>query len=105
MHDSEKFRKLAQKFGAFRALLLAHGRRELRLAARGPRMSTVESDDLTKWPIELLRIVEPPEAERLSSMSWDTLLRNHPDRVVHLSKRRVGMRVGHALMLGKSDKD
>ena len=63
-------------------------------------MPTINSDDLLKWPIELLRIVEPPEAERLSSTSWDTLQRNHPDKVVHLSKRRVGMRVGHALMLG-----
>ena len=63
-------------------------------------MPTINSDNLLKWPIELLRIVEPPEAERLSSTSWDTLQRNHPDKVVHLSKRRVGMRVGHALMLG-----
>jgi len=63
-------------------------------------MPTINSDNLLKWPIELLRIVQPPEAERLSSTSWDTLQRNHPDKVVHLSKRRVGMRVGHALMLG-----
>jgi len=63
-------------------------------------MSFIDSNDLLNWPIELLRIVEPPEAERLSSTSWDTLQRNHPDKIVHLSKRRVGMRVGHALMLG-----
>jgi hypothetical protein len=51
------------------------------------------------WPVELLKIVDPDKAEELSSLSWDTIKRNHPDLVVHLSKRRVGMRVGHALML------
>ena len=55
--------------------------------------------ELQNWPIELLKIVEPHEAERLCSLSWDSIRRNHPDKVVHLSKRRVGMRIGHALML------
>ena len=56
--------------------------------------------ELLNWPIELLKIVEPDEAERLCSLSWDSIRRNHPDKVVQLSKRRVGMRIGHALMLG-----
>jgi hypothetical protein len=55
--------------------------------------------ELLQWPIELLRIVPPDEAERLSSADWDTLKRNHSDKVVKISKRREGMRVGHALML------
>ena len=50
-------------------------------------------------PQELLRIVEMTEAERLSSLSVDQLKRDHSDKVVNLSKRRVGMRVCHALML------
>lgn len=54
---------------------------------------------LLDWPVELLRIAEPEEAERLSSADWDTLKRNHPDKIVHVSERRVGMRVGHALMI------
>jgi hypothetical protein len=58
-----------------------------------------QPDELLKWPVEWLRIAEPEEAERLSSTSWDTLQRNHPEKIIHLSKRRVGMRVGHALML------
>ena len=58
------------------------------------------SNELLKWPIELLRIASPDESERLSSADWDTLKRNHPDKVVKISKRREGMRVGHALMLG-----
>jgi hypothetical protein len=51
------------------------------------------------WPVELLRIVDPEEAERLSTLSWDTIKRNHGSKIVRLSARRVGMRVGHALML------
>jgi hypothetical protein len=56
-------------------------------------------DDLSKWPVELLRIAEPPEVERLSSLSWDTFKRNHSDKVVQLSRRREGARVGDALFL------
>ncbi len=56
--------------------------------------------DLVKWPIEWLRIADPKEVEELSSLDWDTFERNHADKVVHLSKRRKGARVGHALMLG-----
>jgi hypothetical protein len=62
-------------------------------------MSFALPDELLKWPIELLRIVPPEETEKLSSADWDTLKRNHPDKVVKISKRREGMRVGHALML------
>jgi hypothetical protein len=65
-------------------------------------MKTAESSnpsEILTWPIELLRIANPEEAERLSTLSWDTIIRNHRDKIVHLSKRRVGMRVGHALML------
>ena len=56
--------------------------------------------ELLNWPIELLKIVEPQEAERLCSLRG-TDPGNHPDKVVQLSKRRVGMRIGHALMLGR----
>jgi hypothetical protein len=64
--------------------------------------SLVSIDELFSWPIALLRIAAPPEAEHLSSLDWDTIKRNHPDKVVKLSKRREGMRVGHALMLASS---
>jgi hypothetical protein len=57
-------------------------------------------DKFLEWPIELLRIAEPEEVVRLSSLSWDTILRNHRDKIITISKRRVGMRVGDALMLG-----
>jgi hypothetical protein len=72
------------------------------------KQKSVDSELLT-WPVELLRVAEPKEAERLSSTSWDTRaaslrhplldaqhhampnahtdtpLRNHPDKIVHLS--------------------
>jgi hypothetical protein len=66
------------------------------------QMSFALSDELLKWPIELLRIAKPEEAEKLSSADWDTLKRNHPDKIIKISKRREGIRVGHALMLARS---
>jgi hypothetical protein len=53
-------------------------------------------------PLELNRIVRPPEAERLSGQHWDTLQRNYPELIIKMSKRVVGMRVGHALQLNKA---
>jgi len=54
------------------------------------------------WPFELLRVVERAEAERLSSLSWDTIKRRFPEKIVKLSERRRGIRVGDVLMLGKT---
>jgi hypothetical protein len=67
-------------------------------------MSTTADQIVTRLlamlpPLELLRIVEISEAERLSSLSRDQLNRDYPDLIVKLSKRRNGMRVAHALML------
>jgi hypothetical protein len=54
-------------------------------------------------PVELNRIVSLAEASRLSSLSVDTLRDQFPEKIVQLSPKRAGMRVGHALMLS-SDK-
>lgn len=54
-------------------------------------------------PLELLRIASMPEAERLSSLSEDTLRREHPEKIKKLSKRRDGMRVIDALMLNEAN--
>jgi hypothetical protein len=64
-----------------------------------PKTNLATDSDLLTWPVELLRIVPPDEVERLSTLSWDTIKRKHSEKIVHLSERRVGMRVGHALML------
>jgi hypothetical protein len=54
--------------------------------------------------LELARIVPLSEAARLSGVSEDTLKRNHPDKILSLSAKRKGMRVGDALMLAQEDK-
>jgi hypothetical protein len=50
-------------------------------------------------PLEQHRVARPPEAEQLSGLDWDTIERNYPELIIKLSKRAVGMRVGHALQL------
>lgn len=52
-------------------------------------------------PIELHRIAPLPEAERLSGLSERSLRRYHGEKIVKLSPRRDGMRVGDALMLAE----
>lgn len=50
--------------------------------------------------LELERIAPPDECERLSGgVSWDTLKREYPDKVIRISERRSGMRVRDALHL------
>jgi hypothetical protein len=56
------------------------------------------ADDAAHW-LELQRIASLAEASRLSGVSVDTLKRRHRDKIIQLSERRQGMRVGHALML------
>jgi hypothetical protein len=41
------------------------------------------------------------ESAELSSLSEDSLKRNHGDKIVRLSRRRLGMNRKHALSLGK----
>jgi hypothetical protein len=54
-------------------------------------------------PLELLRVAEMRECEHLSGASAETLQREYPDLIIHISKRRIGMRVAHALMLREPD--
>jgi hypothetical protein len=64
-------------------------------------MSGVKSPVVPLTPnwIELQRVVPLPEAARLSSISVDTIKRRHADKIVWLSPRRRGMRLGDALNL------
>jgi hypothetical protein len=41
------------------------------------------------------------ESSELSSLSEDSLKRNHPDKIVRLGPRRLGMKRRHALSLGR----
>jgi hypothetical protein len=66
-------------------------------------MSKSNDDELPNpTPVELNRIVSLAEASRLSSLSVDTLRDQFSEKIVQLSPKRAGMRVGHALMLRKS---
>ena len=66
-------------------------------------MPKIHADELPDpTPVELNRIVSLAEASRLSSLSVDTLRDQFPEKIVQLSPKRAGMRVGHALMLRKS---
>jgi hypothetical protein len=49
--------------------------------------------------VECLRIVPLAEAARLSGISEDGLRRHYSDKLIKMSPRRVGMRLGDALML------
>jgi hypothetical protein len=53
--------------------------------------------------LELLRILPPPQAEEVTSLSWDTIKRRYPEKVRKLSPRREGITVGDALSIGKPD--
>jgi hypothetical protein len=73
-------------------------------------MSTTDPDPVARLlellpPLELLRIVPLAEAERLSSLSEDTLRREHGDKIKKLSPRRDGMRVIDALMTSAGPSD
>jgi hypothetical protein len=48
---------------------------------------------------ELDRILDMKEVERVSGLSDDVWKREHPDKIIKLSKRRIGVRLRDALML------
>lgn len=63
-----------------------------KLAADGQPLTPAD------W-IELRRVVSLQEAARLSGMSTDTIKRRHRNKIINLSPRRRGMRLGDALSL------
>jgi hypothetical protein len=52
--------------------------------------------------LELERIISMQAAEEVSGLSTESWKRHHPDKLVVLSPRRLGVRLRDALMLGKS---
>jgi hypothetical protein len=54
--------------------------------------------------LKLQQIVSLQQAAELSSLSVDSLRRNHSDKIIELGPRRDGMRVQDALMLNKPNK-
>ncbi len=62
-------------------------------------MSTADDDFKLPPERELDRIISLQEAEKISSLSPNSLKRHHRDKIVDLSPRRLGMRLRDALML------
>jgi hypothetical protein len=64
-------------------------------------MSTNTPEEQAAKPswLELQRIVTMVEGARLAGVSLDTLKRRHADKIIRLSPRRRGIRIGDALML------
>ena len=66
----------------------------------------MSTDDDFKLPSRLKlhtdRIISLQEAEQVSSLSPSSWKRNHPDKIVELSPRRLGVRLRDALLLKKS---
>jgi hypothetical protein len=50
-------------------------------------------------PLDLERIVPLAQAARLSSLSEDIWYREHSDKLIRLSKKRIGVRLRDALFL------
>ena len=61
--------------------------------ARGP------STELTE--LELRRILPLVEASALTSLSTDSLMRNHSTKILRLGPRRLGMRLRDVLQIGE----
>lgn len=63
-------------------------------------MPAPADDDFRLPPaLELERIITLQEAEKVSSLSVDSWKRRHPDKIIELSPRRLGVRLRDALML------
>jgi hypothetical protein len=58
---------------------------------------------LPSW-LELERIVLLEEAERITTLSPDTLKRRYAPCIVRLSPRRVGMKLRHVLAIASGER-
>ena len=63
-------------------------------------MPAPTDDDFSLPPsLELERIITLREAEKVSSLSADSWKRHHPDKIIEMSPRRLGVRLRDALMI------
>jgi transcriptional regulator GlxA family with amidase domain len=51
--------------------------------------------------VELRRVLPLEQVTEITNLSRDTLKRNFQDKIIRLSPRRLGMRLGDALAIGK----
>jgi hypothetical protein len=71
------------------------------MGLRAPHAGSPMSSQDKQRDLELERIVSMQEAQRLSTLSVDTLKRRYPNKIIQLSRRRQGMRLRDALLLGE----
>ena len=64
-----------------------------------PVTPATPTDEPKLTALERERVLEPPEVERLSTLSWDTIERHYGDKIIRLSKRRVGMKLKDVISL------
>lgn len=70
-------------------------------------LSLIDLKSLSGWPaniqppswVELQQIISLQEAAHLMNVSIDTIERRYRDKIIQLSPRRRGMRLGVALLL------
>ena len=53
--------------------------------------------------LELESVRKPPDIERITSLSWETIKRAHPNRIIKLSQRREGMKLKDALAIASGE--
>jgi hypothetical protein len=71
------------------------------VTTENPNMpTTVPPKDLDPDLIEQRRIIPLSEVARLTSLSVDSLKRNHSDKIRQLGPRRIGMSLADALNIG-----
>jgi hypothetical protein len=58
-----------------------------------------ETDPTKLSEVELNRIISIAEAVELSSISDDGWRRHHADKLIHLTPKRIGVRLRHALFI------
>ena len=66
-----------------------------------PELDRKTGDSPELSAVEFHRIITLSKAAELSSLSEDTIKRRYPEKLIKLSPRRIGMRIGDALMLSK----
>lgn len=65
-------------------------------------MSATEKSERPDWR-ELKRVAPIAEAEQFLGLSRDTLIRNHRDKLVRLSPRRLGIRWENVLAIANGE--
>jgi hypothetical protein len=67
--------------------------------------SSIKPELQLSLQLEQRRILSRRQTEEVTSLSWDTIERHHPEIIIQLSPRRDGVRLGDALAIGERGSD